>query len=255
VVEEQGYDGPSRKLYRPRYGIVAVVALKKLFIIKAALAAITFVVYANLMTWQGALVFITGLCIHECGHIWAMRRIGIPTSGFYLIPFTGGICSPKRPFEHRFEEAFVAAMGPVFGLLSLPFCFVIGDALTGSTSHAASLAAIIAFVNLFNLLPIVPLDGGRIIRASVASFSTKLGVMLVVCGGVAAAYLAYTCHIEILILVAGFSVLELVGEIRRGDDIKGMDVGQALFWIAAYLAIGAMTAAAYYGLTVIQAGT
>jgi Zn-dependent protease len=206
------------------------------------------VAYSFTLSWQVAAVLVAGLCFHEWGHVWAMRRLGIPTSGFYLIPFVGGVCSPKRGFVSRAEEAFVASMGPVFGLAATPVCLAVGYAVTGSLQAAAGSATLLVLVNGFNLLPIVPMDGGRMLRSVAASFSRWLGLVLVA-GGIALAICIAVCfHVWILLWIAAIAVLEIVTERRRGGDIVPMRGLPAIGWIAAYLCLLAAVVALTFAL-------
>jgi Zn-dependent protease len=103
--------------------------------------------------------------IHEMGHIVALRMRGFETNGPVFIPFLGAaIFLP--PLKDRNDEAFVALGGPVLGTLGA-FAALVGWALTeGKTSEIFLLVSFVGmFLNLFNLIPISPLDGGRIMQA------------------------------------------------------------------------------------------
>lgn len=190
-----------------------------------------------LMSWQAALVLVLGLCCHEYGHVWAMRRRNIPTKGFYLIPFVGGIRAPSRPFRSRSEEAFIASMGPVFGLAAAPLGFALAVGITGTVPTAARITEFLVFLNLLNLLPVVPMDGGRMLRACVASFSRRAGAVLLFLGFAAAVVLALAWHAWILVWVAMLAVFESWVERRRGNSVARLPTWTALDWIGAYLGI------------------
>jgi Zn-dependent protease len=228
---------------RPRRGPgmtgLLILGFKLLKSTKILLALASLATWSLLLSWQLAVVFLFGLCLHEWGHVWAMHRCGIPTKGFYLIPFVGGVCSPQRPFEHRFEEAFVAAMGPVFGLAAAPLCLALGWTLTGSAKGAANAMDFVVVVNLFNLLPIVPMDGGRMIRAVVASLNRAAGIVLIVLGFGLALYLAWRLPAPILVWIAALGIAEAAAERKRGAAIASLSRCKAALWLGAYLAIGA----------------
>ncbi len=217
---------------------LGLLALKLLKSTKLILAALSLAAYSLLFGWQMAMVFLVGLVAHEYGHVWAMKRCGIPTSGFYLIPFVGGVCSPKRPFIYRFEEAYVASMGPVFGLLATPVCFALGYALSQDLTAAAKATSFVIFLNLFNLLPVQPLDGGRMVRASLASFSpiwtwVCLGITIILGLG-----LAYFIPAPILVFVVMMGVMEAWEERRARHVQHALQAPKALAWLGAYLALG-----------------
>lgn len=147
---------------------------------KVGLFAASAASYAWLYTWQFSLIILFALVVHESGHVWAMRWTGIPTKGFYLIPFIGGAAVPERGFKDRGEEYFVAIAGPAFGLVSAAIPLLL-DWITGYALFGA-VAAFIATINLFNLLPITPLDGGRITKSITFSASKKVGLTGVLLG-------------------------------------------------------------------------
>ena len=223
----------------PRHANAGLIALciklaksTKFLLILASVAA-----YAFLMSWQASVVLVLSICCHEYGHVWAMRRRGIPTRGFYLIPFLGGICAPSRPFGNRSEEAFIASMGPVFGLAAAPLCFALALLVTGTSPGAARITEVVVFVNLFNLLPIVPMDGGRMLRACVASFSRRAGFLMVLAGLVSAVVIAATFQAWILAWIAVLAVFEIRAERRRGGGIAPLPKPVAFRWIGAYFGI------------------
>lgn len=213
------------------------IGLKVLKSAKVLLALGSLLVYSVLLSWQTAIVFLAGLCVHEYGHVWAMRKCGIPTKGFYLIPFVGGVCSPERSFKERFEEAYVASMGPIFGLLAALPCLGLSYLLTGSLSRAVTAMNFVIIVNMFNLLPITPMDGGRIIRAVVSSFSRWAGIGLVFSGVLLAVFLSWYIKAPIMLWIALLGALEGYEEIKAGHVIDPLSRWRALGWLGIYCLI------------------
>lgn len=111
----------------------------------------------------GAVLFVALLLAHEMGHYWTARKLGIETSLPMFIPFLGAIINVRSKPEDAEKEAWMALAGPLLGALAafacLPVYFWTGDKLW---LWGASIGFV---VNLFNLLPVSPLDGGRIIGA------------------------------------------------------------------------------------------
>lgn len=119
--------------------------------------------YALISPWQFAAGFVALLFIHELGHVIAAKRIGLPVSAPVFIPFMGALITMKKqPLDAR-EEAYVAFGGPILG--SIGAAAVFGAAYYYHSPLLYSLAYIGFFLNLINLLPIHPLDGGRIATA------------------------------------------------------------------------------------------
>jgi len=134
--------------------------------LKVVLAGVAVSGWTVLYSLPFALALVATLVFHEWGHLRAMRRFGIPTKGMYLIPFVGGIAVGEQPRTH-WEDVYISMMGPVYGLAMTVACYLLYLA-TGS--HLVGLvASVSALVNVFNLLPIHPLDGGRVVKALVFS--------------------------------------------------------------------------------------
>lgn len=112
---------------------------------------------------SGAILAVFLLLAHEMGHYWVARRQGIETSLPMFIPFVGAFVNLKSKPEDAEKEAWMALAGPLLGTAAafacLPVYYWTGDKLW---LWGASVGFIL---NLFNLLPISPLDGGRIIGA------------------------------------------------------------------------------------------
>lgn len=97
--------------------------------------------------------------VHELGHFWALRFLGIPV---YALSFT--VTGPVLHCEtasNWYEELLSALAGPAAGLVLWMV----------SVSRWPLLGEISLYLSLLNLLPILPLDGGRALRAVLASFS------------------------------------------------------------------------------------
>ncbi|HEX5146394.1 MAG TPA: site-2 protease family protein [Conexibacter sp.] len=119
--------------------------------------------YSFLWGWQFAIGFVLLLLVHEMGHVIALRREGIPASAPMFIPFLGAVVAAKSLGEDAAAEARVGLAGPVLGSLGAALLIPVWQA-TGNEFWQA-LAFTGFFLNLFNLLPVVPLDGGRAMAA------------------------------------------------------------------------------------------
>ncbi len=119
--------------------------------------------YALIWGWTFAVGFVLLLLVHEMGHVLQLRREGIPASAPMFIPFLGAVVAMKRLPDDAAAEARVGLAGPVLG--SVGALAALGlYALTGNELFKA-LAFVGFFLNLFNLLPVLPLDGGRAMAA------------------------------------------------------------------------------------------
>jgi Zn-dependent protease len=119
--------------------------------------------YALIWGWKFGVGFVLLLFIHEMGHVLQLRREGIKASAPMFIPFLGALVAMKELPKDAAAEARVGLAGPVLGAIG---CLIpLGlYALTGDELFKA-LAFVGFFLNLFNLLPVLPLDGGRAMAA------------------------------------------------------------------------------------------
>ncbi|HYW53961.1 MAG TPA: site-2 protease family protein [Dongiaceae bacterium] len=125
--------------------------------------------YAIVFGWKFALVFVLQILVHEMGHYLTFRNFGVPVSLPLFVPGLGAFVSSPMTADPA-RNAVAALMGPVFGVAAAAACW--GYALASGDANAASgqsfwLAAAYVgfFINLFNLIPAYPFDGGRIAGA------------------------------------------------------------------------------------------
>jgi Zn-dependent protease len=119
--------------------------------------------YSLLWGWKFALGFVLLLFVHEMGHVIALRREGIEASAPMFIPFLGAAVMAKSLGNDATAEARVGLAGPILGTLGslalLPIAISTGEDFWYALTFTG------LFLNLFNLLPVVPLDGGRAMAA------------------------------------------------------------------------------------------
>lgn len=121
--------------------------------------AIALGVYTSIYGWQFALGLIVSIYIHEMGHVVWLRRFGIPASAPMFIPGFGAFVRLKAHPATAGEDARVGLAGPVWGTVAAVLALGLGAA-TGRPILFA-IARVGAWINVFNLLPVWQLDGGR----------------------------------------------------------------------------------------------
>jgi Zn-dependent protease len=147
-----------------KFGKVALLALPKLKIFTTSGSMLVSVAaYSLIWGWRFALGFVVLLFIHEMGHVIQLRREGVEASAPMFIPFLGAVVSAKSLGRDAAAEARVGLAGPILGTAGAAACIPLAAA-TGNDLFTA-LAFIGFFLNLFNLLPVTPLDGGRAMAA------------------------------------------------------------------------------------------
>lgn len=170
------------------------------------------IAFAGLTTGSAALTAALFGCVllHELGHSMAARQFGIETDSIVLLPI-GGIASLERMPREPLQELWIAVAGPLVNVvIATVLYFFVGlpDLTTAPTWWQTLLIGNICLV-CFNMLPAFPMDGGRVLRATLAlrlpyvnatQIAAKVGrVMAVLLAAVAIYYVQL-----MLLLVAGF---------------------------------------------------
>lgn len=158
-----------RKLFAPviaagafvlKFGAI-LIKLKVLTVIGTM--GVSIAAYTLLWGWKFAVGFVLLIFVHEMGHAVMLRRRGIKAGLPIFLPFLGAFISMKSQPASVYEEAESALAGPVAGTIGAFAVWWAGNAL--DSQMLVSLAATGFLLNLFNLLPALPLDGGRVAGA------------------------------------------------------------------------------------------
>ena len=173
---------------------------------KIALTSLSFLAsiwfYALFWGWKFAIVFVVMILIHELGHVALMRIYGIPASLPYFIPGMGAFINMKGRPASALAEAFVALAGPLAGTFAALMAYAIGEATGAKFWIAAAYTGF--FLNLFNLAPVLPLDGGRIVGAiSPRIWIFGLGAMIV-------AMVAFHWWNPLILILILFSIPQMI---------------------------------------------
>jgi Zn-dependent protease len=129
----------------------------------AGTAFVSVAAYSLFWGWTFALGFVVLLFVHEMGHVLALRREGIRASAPMFIPFMGAAIFSKSLGDNALAEARVGLAGPILGSIGAAVCLAVGEATNSDLLRA--LAYVGFFLNLINLVPLVPFDGGRAMAA------------------------------------------------------------------------------------------
>lgn len=174
---QAAFGKPKQSFYRRRIapiGAAIIAFLSKVkailvllpkikLLVTAATMAVSIAAYGSIWGFQFALGFVVLILIHEMGHVIALRREGIKASPPMFIPFMGAVITSRSLGDNALAEARVGLAGPILGSIGSAACLVIWQ-ITGH-DYWQALAYTGLFLNLFNLLPVVPLDGGRAMAA------------------------------------------------------------------------------------------
>jgi putative peptide zinc metalloprotease protein len=177
-------------------------------LIKLFLAAATFASYSILLSWKFAALIMLAIGVHESGHVYGMKKMGIKTKGFAFIPLLGGVAVAEEQYKTYAQHAFVAMLGPIFGL-ALAAMAALVYFITNQPLFAVA-AAWMSVINLFNLLPINPLDGGQIMRTITFSVSNVFGKVFLFLSLGLACFVAYKFRIGLFLFLIPVAILDLI---------------------------------------------
>ncbi|HLI32376.1 MAG TPA: site-2 protease family protein [Solirubrobacteraceae bacterium] len=189
--------------------LIALPNLKLLATAGTALVSVA--AYALFFGWPLAALFVALLFIHEIGHVIQLRREGLHASAPMFVPFLGAFIAARSLGEDAAAEARVGLAGPILGSLGAG-----AVALAGSLLHSPLLlaAAYLGFlINLFNLIPVTPLDGGRAVAAMwpwmwFAGFGILIALLITDSNPI----------LLLIVIIAGFDLYRRWRERTRGGE-------------------------------------
>jgi Zn-dependent protease len=133
--------------------------------------------YSLVFGWPYAVGFVLLIFVHEMGHYIAARQRGLDVGAPTFIPFVGAWIQLKDMPHDAETEAYIGLAGPLAGSLGALACYYAGRYYDSNLLLALSYAGF--FLNLFNLIPLSPFDGGRI-TAAISPRIWLLGIPLLV---------------------------------------------------------------------------
>jgi Zn-dependent protease len=119
--------------------------------------------YSLLWGWRFAAGFVGLLWVHEMGHYVQMRREGVKPSWMLFIPFLGAAVGTRSLGGNALAEARIGLAGPIVGTIASALLLPIAHNSGHDLIRALAFTGF--FLNLFNLIPLVPFDGGRAMAA------------------------------------------------------------------------------------------
>ena len=233
---------------KPKFSLVGLGSLAlKLFksakVIKVLLVGASVAAYSWLFSIEFALALIACLVFHEYGHIRAMKYFKMKTKGIYLIPFVGGLAMSDSRINTRWQDVVISIMGPTFGLILSIFA-LIAYWITDLPFFAA-LASLNALLNLFNLLPILPLDGGHILKSISFSVNSISGLIICCLAALGGLYISYIFHMSLLTIMLLIGSVEILFEwrTRHNSHLLPLDrYGQIFSGVWYFATVGCLIA-------------
>ncbi len=208
------------------------IGLKLFWFAGSFLASVWF--YALFWGWKFALVFVLLIGIHEFGHWFTMKFYGVPASLPFFIPGMGALVNMRGTPPSAYHESLIAFAGPATGAFASALCAYIGF----STHEPFWLAAAYMgfFLNLFNLAPVMPLDGGRV----VGSISPRIWIAGLVV--FVAAMIVFHLWNPLIIILILLSLRQVVAAWKGQLDPRyyGITLAQRLTVTAMYFGLAAV---------------
>lgn len=177
--------------------------------------------------WQSVVFIAVAIAFHEIGHVLAMRIFGYKNVRMLFVPLFGGLATGQPRELDATRNALVAIAGPVFGL----FTVVTAGALAlflGRPNWLVEFAWVSLFLNAFNLLPLVPLDGGQYTNDALFSRYPAIELIFRLLAAAGLAWLAFKMEAWLLGILPLFLLLTAQVTYRRACIIR--DARRDPFW-------------------------
>jgi Zn-dependent protease len=204
-------------------------------------------VYSFAWGWPFAIGFVLLIFVHEMGHVIAAKLLGIPVSAPLFIPFIGASIVMKQHPRDAWTEALMAYGGPLAGTLG--GLMVWGVAAQGQIPWLLAVARATFFINLFNLIPLPPLDGGRIC-AAVSPWFWFIGLLLLGCCLFAFRVSPLFLVLAVIILAAALPRLKQTFRLRNSPAMQAyyaVHPAKRLFMAGCYVGLIIVLLLSYLG--------
>ncbi|MDR1011472.1 MAG: site-2 protease family protein, partial [Opitutaceae bacterium] len=170
------------------------------------------------VSWETALVIVIALTFHECGHLLGMKLCGYRDTQLLFLPFFGGAAVAHDPLVlPPWKHLVILFLGPLPGIFAGIAMLLIAP-LDGAPEWLRETGLMVIVFNAFNLLPILPLDGGQIVDVALVSRAPRLRAIFTAISGLALIVAGLGLGGAFLIALLGFLMLVRVpNEWRNGS--------------------------------------
>lgn len=176
-----------------------------------------------LFDWELQFILILSgvLLIHELGHFLAMKIYNFKDLSIFFVPLLGAYASGEKDSVTQKQRAIIILAGPLPGVLIGTTIYYFGSVY--SNSDLIQTSNIFIFLNLFNLLPIMPLDGGQLFKTLFLGKKHIINFVFVGISIIALVVIAIILETFFLLFIPLFLVMNLVNQFRIKkvkEDIK-----------------------------------
>jgi Zn-dependent protease len=228
-----GAGGIALLLWKFKFLLVMILTKGKLLLLGLTNASTLFSMFLSLGVywaawgWKFALGLVLSIYVHEMGHVFELRRYGFKATAPMFIPGLGALIRLQQHTTNPREDARIGLAGPIWGLgaavASAGVWFATGEPIWAAIAHVG------AWVNLFNLLPVWQLDGGRGIRPL-----SRKQMWIVVCTIATMWYFTAEGLLALILIVA------ILRTIAKEKTIEG-DTIATMQWVALLVCLATLS--------------
>lgn len=233
-----------RRLLAPLIALGGILAklkyvllpLKLLFALPLVAPVLTALIsigaYALAFGWQFGVGIVGLIFVHEMGHVLILRRYGVKATAPIFIPFLGAFIGMRQLPKDALMEAYVGLGGPVLGTLGAIAAW--GIYQVDHQPLWLALTYLGVLLNLFNLLPVPPLDGGRAV-AAISRWIWAVGLV----GLAALLFLRPEPILLLIVLFGGTELWQVWKRSRQNPNYYKVPLTQRLVVSAIYFGLAA----------------
>jgi Zn-dependent protease len=170
--------------------------------------------FGMVFSWWTVLLLIPVLLLHEAGHLFGMWLFGYRNLQMLFVPMLGAVALGHKERVPLWQEVTVLLLGPVPGLL---LGLALLTAIPWAPPWLLELALLLLILNLFNLLPVMPLDGGRIVNLALFDHLPQLHSLVHLLSLLAVGSAAILLEETVLMILAGLLALSLHAQMRENN--------------------------------------
>jgi Zn-dependent protease len=179
------------------------------YVLWAVLSVVLFAAAAsNLDGLRYTLLIIPAIFVHELGHYFAMRMFGYENVSIFFIPFFGAITKGKMSSLNRENEAIVSLSGPLLGILVAVIAMLVTK-YVGKSRVLVDFSYYSFVLNMLNLIPIIPFDGGRFWDSLLTSRNVKVAIFFNAVSAIAALLIAVKLKMYVMGVVVALLLIKL----------------------------------------------
>lgn len=197
------------------------------FLISVALFALAFYFFAGTQ-WQAIAWLIVIIFIHELGHYLAMKAFRYKDLTIFFIPLLGAVAGGSKEKISQKEKAIVLLAGPLPGIIiGLVIFFIANDQ---NNYFLLRLSYAFVLLNVLNLLPIYPLDGGQLLKTLFLNSRDLVSFIFILLSIILAAWFAISHRQWFLLIIPYFLLVRMYRQVMIGKIRKHLDANNVNYY-------------------------